>query len=141
MTIERVLIVFNADRTIRGVATYGPNGAAVEATADELDALIAGAGAAATIAELRQQVELSKTPAVVTAEPAATGAYAAIRAALTPAERDSLTVRLTATGTANRALQGLIADATTGLPVDRAALLDAMTAATVITAARAAELA
>lgn len=80
-------------------------------------------------------------PYVPAAQVEAATAYGSIRASLTPAERGTLAVRLTSSGSANRALQGLIADATAGLPVPRAALLDAMTAATVITAARAIELA
>jgi hypothetical protein len=57
MAIERILVVFNGDQTIKGIAVYGENGNPVDATIDEVDALIQGAGVAKEIEILRKQID------------------------------------------------------------------------------------
>jgi hypothetical protein len=71
----------------------------------------------------------------------ATNAWSAVRAELSDAENDALTVRLRGTGAANTRLQRLREDARDGFPVSRADIVDAMQAAGVITAERGEELA
>lgn len=154
MTIERALIVFNADGSVRGIATYDASGVAVEATGDELDALLTGAGMAATIEKLTRERDtlkrerdeaLARIPASPeqgqTAAAASATPYAALLDDMTMPERELLAAKLRSTGAANTMLQITHLDAMAGKTVSRADLIEVMTAAGVLTATRAAELA
>lgn len=102
MGVERILIVFNADGTVRGVASYAENGAAQEMTPEAAAALLPHAALlaqvqalqievaekAARIAEIKSQIPATPSPetaihkAWVRAALASAGHLAAVDAAV-----------------------------------------------------------
>lgn len=56
MSVERILIVFNADGTVRGVASYAANGAAQEMTPETAAALLPHAYLLAQVQTLQSEV-------------------------------------------------------------------------------------
>lgn len=124
----------------------GGNAALLQALYDErTDQQMADEGFTDAAAYLAADLPALGLPEMLISESVAvpvqsTNAWSAVRAELSDAENDTLTVRLTGTGEANRRLQRLREDARDGFPVARTDILAAMQAANVITAERAAEL-
>lgn len=87
MNIERILVVFNNDGTIKGIASYAPNGAAVEMSEEDFLAALPEIALLAQIQDLTTRCEAAEL-AVTAAEADRDEKVASAEAAKVAAEVD-----------------------------------------------------
>lgn len=55
--IERFLVVLNADQTIKGISVTDETGIPIDATSDQIESIIKGAGSAVIIQSAQKKIE------------------------------------------------------------------------------------